>query len=191
MAYWPNQKYPFSPGSIVPKIIDCYSCNQNDARNQKIHSEVMVYFFKVKLIFLTSVSLPLCRQTWFFREPPSPLSFPHGVWMPPFYKFWAKSDTFLLYTKAWTNMREIRSLWIYFRFEPYQNQWGRETEKQSTFINFAAATNLFAHFLPLLSCLCLVPAYPSYFTGITFWLYIEMGEGLPKIPRPPSLEYIF
>ena len=45
----------FSQGSIVPKIIDCYSCNQNDARNEKIHSEVMVYFFKVKSIFLTSV----------------------------------------------------------------------------------------------------------------------------------------
>ena len=26
---------------------------------------------------------PLCGQTWFFREPPSPLSCPHGLWMPP------------------------------------------------------------------------------------------------------------
>ena len=47
---------PFSLGSIVPKIIDCYSGNQNDARNQKIHSEVMDNFFEVKLSFLTGVS---------------------------------------------------------------------------------------------------------------------------------------
>ena len=46
---------PFSLGSIVPKIIDCYSGNQNDARNQKIHSEVMDNFFEVKLSFLTGV----------------------------------------------------------------------------------------------------------------------------------------
>ena len=27
---------------------------------------------------------PLCGQTWFFREPPSPISCPHGLWMPPY-----------------------------------------------------------------------------------------------------------
>ena len=47
---------PFSLGSIVPKIIDCYSGNQNDARNQKNRSEVMGNFFEVKLSFLTGVS---------------------------------------------------------------------------------------------------------------------------------------
>ena len=26
---------------------------------------------------------PSRGQTWFFREPPSPLSCPHGLWMPP------------------------------------------------------------------------------------------------------------
>ena len=54
---------PFSLGSIVPKIIDCYSGNQNDARNQKIHSEVMDNFFEVKLSFLTGVSQK-CTQFW-------------------------------------------------------------------------------------------------------------------------------
>ena len=49
------KKYPFSQGSIVPKIIGCYFCNHNDARNQKICSEVLFHFFKVKSIFLTSV----------------------------------------------------------------------------------------------------------------------------------------
>ena len=51
----PNQKYPNSQGSIVSKIIDCYSCNWNDARNQKIRSECLFHFFKVKSTFLTSV----------------------------------------------------------------------------------------------------------------------------------------
>ena len=46
---------PFSLGSIVQKIIDCYPGNQNDARNQKIHSEVMGNFFEVKSTFLTGV----------------------------------------------------------------------------------------------------------------------------------------
>ena len=49
------KKYPFSQGSIVPKIIGCYFCNHNDARNQKICSEVLFHFFKVKSIFLTTV----------------------------------------------------------------------------------------------------------------------------------------
>ena len=49
------KKCLFSLGSIVPKIIDCYLWNQNDARNQKIHSEVMCNFFKVKVSFLTGV----------------------------------------------------------------------------------------------------------------------------------------
>ena len=49
------KKCPFSEGSIVPKIIDCYVCNHNDARNQKIRTEVLFHFFKVKSTFLTGV----------------------------------------------------------------------------------------------------------------------------------------
>ena len=52
---------PFSLGSIVQKIIDCYPGNQNDARNQKIHSEVMVNFFEVKSTFLTGVQRNVSR----------------------------------------------------------------------------------------------------------------------------------
>ena len=49
------KKCLFSLGSIVPKIIDCYQTNQNDVRNEKIHSELMYNFFKVKVSFLTGV----------------------------------------------------------------------------------------------------------------------------------------
>ena len=65
------KKYPFSQGSIVPKIIGCYFCNHNDARNQKICSEVLFHFFKVKSIFLTSVMRTIIMNTvlkvsWYF-----------------------------------------------------------------------------------------------------------------------------
>ena len=50
------KKCLFSLGSIVPKIIDCYQTNQNDVRNEKIHSELMSNFFKVKVSFLTGVT---------------------------------------------------------------------------------------------------------------------------------------